>query len=146
MGVDLQTNGKPTVGTFGIDDSSQVFASQSPLHEGRRYNVDPSGAKEALSGVERDAVGSLFCGNRVGPIDVASVRPVKERQLGLQFLEDFSNPSGRKPHALSDRLRSQGLLDPGQFIDDEVPYATMVGSHELEPRRVGLPIEHFASR
>jgi hypothetical protein len=121
------------MGAFGIDHRRYVLAPQSPLHEGCCYRIDPSGAKEALTAVESDLVGSLSYGHGVSPIDVASIPPIQERQSGFQLVKDLSDSSCLESHACCDGLRAQRLLRSGQLSDDEVPNPMMGRSHELKP-------------
>jgi hypothetical protein len=98
------------MGAFSVDHGFQFFAPQSPLHEGRRYRVDPSSAKETLAVVERDSMRRLICRYRVSPINIVAVGPIEKRQPLFQIIEDLSNLWRPEPHARSDQVWTQRLL------------------------------------
>ena len=64
-----------------------LLSSQSPLHEGRRQRVLRSGTVQPLAGVEGQAVGGRFHGDRVSPRDGALPVSNEKEEIALQLVE-----------------------------------------------------------
>ena len=76
--VDLQMQWLSTVRALGGYDDGQGFATQLPLHEGRRNRVDRSSRVPLLAGAKGNLMWRLSCGHGVGPGDRTMLVPEQE--------------------------------------------------------------------
>ena len=65
--VDLQMQWLAAVGALGRHHNGQRFATQLPLHEGRRNRVDGSSCVSLLTSAKGDAVRRLGSSDGIGP-------------------------------------------------------------------------------